>query len=610
MAKPIPEDVIDEVRTSVDIVDVVSRHVQLKKAGKNLFGICPFHDEKTPSFSVSEDKQIFHCFSCGRGGNVFKFLMDLEHVSFPDAVREVAEFGHVELDKAYISNHKAQYTDTQSGLIDMYERAQQLYSHILKNTEMGHDALQYLTERGITTEDIDTFGLGFAPDDQILQSYFNEQDGQYDQLRTSGLFIERQSGDLADRFTNRIMFPIRDSNGRVIAFSGRLVEKVEGQPKYLNSPETPIFNKGTVLYNLDLARSTILQEHRAILFEGFMDVIAARRAGVMNAIASMGTSLTNQQVNMLERISNQITICYDGDSAGQNAIARAIGLIETNSKIKISVIFIPNQQDPDEYVKNHGKDEFINLMSQTGESSTSFLLKFDRTGLNLDNETDLLEYLQKALGRLANLGSNVEQDLYLNQLSDEFKIDKDDLRMQMRGMQADRIAKKNDRRIYQNVPEPESPGLVQTKQQPKKGSIEVAEQHLLALALNNHDVWLRLEAKTDFYFRDEQYQTVYMLAAGYLENHSSYNPADFMDYLKEPNLQSIVANLESIDMNEDISMDAVDDYINIISNFAPLESKIIQVQKDLNEAVRLGNKGLQQELTVQLVNLFKQKQQV
>ncbi len=431
MAGMIPEEVIDNVRSAVNIVDVVSRYVQLRKAGKNLFGICPFHDEKTPSFSVSEDKQIFHCFSCGRGGNVFKFLMDLEKISFPEAVRRVAEFGNVPLDDKYVKKSpKSAYSATQSEMIGLYEKAAELYHHVLVNTQLGEKALAYLKKRGITEADMQDFDLGFAPADQdLLLSFLKEQQIDQKQMQDSGLFIETADGSLKDRFFNRIMFPIKDNNGKIVAFSGRSLVKDDQHPKYLNSPETSIFNKGKVLYNFSQARPEIVQKKTVILYEGFMDVIAAHRAQVANGIATMGTSLTEDHVRALKRVASRVVICFDGDEPGQRAIAKAIALIKQTSDLQISVIFIPDNRDPDEYVRDKGVESFQKLMNQTGESSTAFLLKFDRMGLNLANENDQLEYLKKALQRIGELNDALEQDLYLNQLAEEFSIDKRDLKL-------------------------------------------------------------------------------------------------------------------------------------------------------------------------------------
>lgn len=616
MAGMIPEEVIDNVRSAVNIVDVVSRYVQLRKAGKNLFGICPFHDEKTPSFSVSEDKQIFHCFSCGRGGNVFKFLMDLEKISFPEAVRRVAEFGNVPLDDKYVkTSPKSAYSAAQSEMIGLYEKAAELYHHVLVNTQLGEKALAYLKKRGITEADLQDFDLGFAPADQdLLLSFLKEQQIDQKQMQDSGLFIETADGSLKDRFFNRIMFPIKDNNGKIVAFSGRSLVKDDQHPKYLNSPETSIFNKGKVLYNFSQARPEIVQKKTVILYEGFMDVIAAHRAQVANGIATMGTSLTEDHVRALKRVASRVVICFDGDEPGQRAIAKAIALIKQSSDLQISVIFIPDNRDPDEYVRDKGIESFQKLMNQTGESSTAFLLKFDRMGLNLANENDQLEYLKKALRRIGELNDALEQDLYLNQLAEEFSIDKRDLKNQLRESVADRIA--HTPRQFDPGPAPAPPPTFEnqvekTENTSKKlSSVDISQYRLLARALNHHDVWLKLQSLPDFYFPNEQLETIYMLAGGYLAKNQEYDAADFMDYLKEPELQSVVANIESINLSPDYTEEEIEDYISLIKDVAPLSEQISKVKSDLNEATRLGNQELQQQFTLKLISLYQKQQQL
>lgn len=616
MAGMIPEEVIDNVRSAVNIVDVVSRYVQLRKAGKNLFGICPFHDEKTPSFSVSEDKQIFHCFSCGRGGNVFKFLMDLEKISFPEAVRRVAEFGNVPLDDKYVKKSpKSAYSAAQSEMIGLYEKAAELYHHVLVNTQLGEKALAYLKKRGITEADLQDFDLGFAPADQdLLLSFLKEQQIDQKQMQDSGLFIETADGSLKDRFFNRIMFPIKDNNGKIVAFSGRSLVKDDQHPKYLNSPETSIFNKGKVLYNFSQARPEIVQKKTVILYEGFMDVIAAHRAQVANGIATMGTSLTEDHVRALKRVASRVVICFDGDEPGQRAIAKAIALIKQTSDLQISVIFIPDNRDPDEYVRDKGIESFQKLMNQTGESSTAFLLKFDRMGLNLANENDQLEYLKKALQRIGELNDALEQDLYLNQLAEEFSIDKRDLKNQLRESVADRIA--HTPRQFDPGPAPAPPPTFEnqvekTENTSKKlSSVDISQYRLLARALNHHDIWLKLQSLPDFYFPNEQLETIYMLAGGYLAKNQEYDAADFMDYLKEPELQSVVANIESINLSPDYTEEEIEDYISLIKDVAPLSEQISKVKSDLNEATRLGNQELQQQLTLKLISLYQKQQQL
>jgi DNA primase len=335
----IPQHVIDDVRSRTNIVEVIGQYVQLKKSGsKNYTGLCPFHNEKTPSFSVAEDKQFYYCFGCGRGGNVFSFVQELEGISFSEAVVKVAEIEDIPVAENY---RQAPQTNPESSktqqLIKLHEKASEVYHHMLVHTTAGQEALDYLLQRGLTEELIEEFQIGFAPNQrEFLERIFQNEslDPQY--FAESGLFVERDAG-LADRFYQRIMFPIRNFQGKIIGFSGRWLQTDafpgEDQPKYLNSPETSLFNKREVLFNFDKARSTIRKEGSVFLFEGFMDVLAAWQSGIQNGIASMGTSLTNQQIAAIERVSKELILCYDGDKAGIEATNRGIELLQEHSHL-------------------------------------------------------------------------------------------------------------------------------------------------------------------------------------------------------------------------------------------------------------------------------------
>ena len=327
------QELIDQVRQSVDIADVISQDVQLQRQGKNLVGHCPFHEDNTPSFSVSEQKQFFYCFSCHRSGSVFDFLMELHHLSFPQAVEQVAKLGSVALPTDFQAGAEPkteQAPDSQQGrLIKLHETTMRLYHHILMNTPAGEPARRYLQKRGLTQEQIDQFNLGYAPKEEVLKAVLEKEGHDYQLLRRSGLFTEDRSGSLHDRFHDRVMFPLKDGQGRPVAFSGRLLQKKTDAPKYLNSPETPIFNKRCLIFNFDLARKAARENGKLLLFEGYMDVISAYGAGVHNGIASMGTSLTDEQLAMIVKTTAQLNICYDGDAPGQNAIERAERLLLT-----------------------------------------------------------------------------------------------------------------------------------------------------------------------------------------------------------------------------------------------------------------------------------------
>ncbi|WP_061776868.1 DNA primase [Levilactobacillus senmaizukei] len=607
MAK-IPEDVIETVRTATNIADVVGQYVQLKKSGKNLFGLCPFHEERTPSFSVAEDKQIFHCFSCGRGGNVFKFLMELEHVNFPEAVVKVADFSHVDLASEYRQDANGPAVDSKTGqLIDLQEQAAKLYHHILVNTEMGESALTYLHDRGLTDATIETYQLGFAPAKRLLKPFFDGRDADYQLLRQSGLFIENADGELRDRFTERVMFPLRNASGHVAAFSGRLLQVTDGQPKYLNSPETALFNKSRLLFNFDLARPAIRQHGEVTLFEGYMDVISAAQAGVQNGIASMGTSLTTEQIYAIERTTDKLNVCYDGDEPGQRAIARALTLLGQHSHLQLSVIQLPEGQDPDEYRRANGDEAFRQMLQTAKETPIRFHLRYLRRNRALDTDSERLDYLQQIMPLLAQVKEPVELDLYLNQLASEFQLDKSALLAQLKQTQRTSAAEQERQRPAQTPTRQEQPVMVHQQQRPLN-RLERAERGLLYRLLHDRNVWARVSAVPDFCFVHDDYQVIYTLAQGYFQTHQVYQSAQFTDFIQEDRLQQLVIDLETMNMTAAVTEREIDDYLAVIMTDAPVEEQLRQKKNQLAEASRLGNAEQQQQLVIEIVRLEQQRQ--
>ncbi|WP_338211351.1 DNA primase [Lactiplantibacillus paraxiangfangensis] len=615
MANRIPEDKVDQVRSAVNIADFIGQYVQLKKAGKNLFGLCPFHEERTPSFSVNEQKQIFHCFSCGRGGNVFSFIMDLENLSFPEAVAKVADFGHIELPASYtaqaqVSTPKDQQ---QADLLKLYADSAKMYQHILVNTELGEPALDYLHQRGLDDQTIATFGIGYAPKNQLLLDFFKEHDIDYQLLRQSGLFIENQEGELRDRFVDRVLFPIKDASGRVIAFSGRILTKSPNEPKYLNSPETKLFNKRDVLFNFDLARGAIRQRKAVVLFEGFMDVIAAYRAGIQNGVASMGTSLTNEQIYMLERVTDQLTICYDSDMPGQKATDRALKLLGDNSRLNLSVIQMPDGMDPDEYLRNAGQEKFVQVFADGKQTPTAFEMRYLRHDLNLQNTQDQLTYLGAVLQQLTKLSSSVEQDLYLNQLVQEFGLDKDDLKQQLRSLIGQRSVQQS-RQSPPPAPAPMTPPPIavtgETSNSGPLSRVEKAERLLLYRLLHDHDVWLRVMAVAGFHFVHDPYQQILVYAEAYFKTHNQFDLANFTDFMADTSLQPVLTSLEFMDIASESSKEEVADLVNVIMNQQPLVEQINGKKAELTAAKQIGNHDLVQQLTLALIELYRKQQQV
>lgn len=621
MANRIPEEKVEQVRSAVNIADFIGQYVQLKKAGKNLFGLCPFHEERTPSFSVNEQKQIFHCFSCGRGGNVFSFIMDLENLSFPEAVVKVADFGHIDLPASYTAQSQpaAPKDQQQADLLKLYSDSAKMYQHILVNTELGEPALKYLHERGLDDETIKTFGIGYAPANQLLLDFFKEHQTDYQLLRQSGLFIENQAGDLRDRFVDRVLFPIKDASGRVIAFSGRILKKSPNEPKYLNSPETKLFNKRSVLFNFDLARGPIRQQKSVVLFEGFMDVIAAYRSGIQNGVASMGTSLTDEQIYMLERVTDTLYVCYDSDMPGQKATDRALKLLGGNSRLNLGVIQMPDGMDPDEYLRAQGQEKFVQVFEDGKQTPTAFEMQYLKHDLNLQNTPDQLTYLQAVLQQLAQLSSSVEQDLYLNQLVAEFDLDKDDLKQQLRSLVGQQAVRRGGGHSDEpQVAPPPAPAPLGPPPATVDGStnsgplsrVEKAERLLLYRLLNDHDVWLRVMAIAGFHFVHDSYQQILVYAEAYFKTHNQFDLGNFTDFMTDSDLQPVVTSLEFMDVANESSKEEIADLVNVIMNQQPLVEQINSKKAELMAAKQIGNRDLVQQLTLALIDLYRQQQQV
>ncbi|AVW05040.1 DNA primase [Lactiplantibacillus plantarum] len=621
MANRIPEEKVEQVRSAVNIADFIGQYVQLKKAGKNLFGLCPFHEERTPSFSVNEQKQIFHCFSCGRGGNVFSFIMDLENLSFPEAVVKVADFGHIDLPASYTAQSQpaAPKDQQQADLLKLYADSAKMYQHILVNTELGEPALKYLHERGLDDETIKTFGIGYAPANQLLLDFFKEHQSDYQLLRQSGLFIENQAGDLRDRFVDRVLFPIKDASGRVIAFSGRILKKSPNEPKYLNSPETKLFNKRSVLFNFDLARGPIRQQKSVVLFEGFMDVIAAYRSGIQNGVASMGTSLTDEQIYMLERVTDTLYVCYDSDMPGQKATDRALKLLGGNSRLDLGVIQMPDGMDPDEYLRAQGQEKFVQVFEDGKQTPTAFEMQYLKHDLNLQNTPDQLTYLQAVLQQLAQLSSSVEQDLYLNQLVAEFDLDKDDLKQQLRSLVGQQAVRRGGGHSDEpQVAPPPAPAPLGPPPATVDGStnsgplsrVEKAERLLLYRLLNDHDVWLRVMAIAGFHFVHDSYQQILVYAEAYFKTHNQFDLGNFTDFMTDSDLQPVVTSLEFMDVANESSKEEIADLVNVIMNQQPLVEQINSKKAELTAAKQIGNRDLVQQLTLALIDLYRQQQQV
>lgn len=628
MAQRIPQEVIEEVRQRTNIVDVVGQYVQLKKSGKNYMGLCPFHEERSPSFSVAEDKQIFHCFGCGKGGTVFNFLQEIEGISFPESVKRVAELENIPVSIDWSNSYDADTAENSQNrkLIELHKKAADLYHHVLMNTQIGEPALNYLLERGLTKELIETFKIGFAPKkrDFLSQVFQNEQTAE-ELFKESGLFIQRDNGEFLDRFYQRVMFPINDDRGNIIAFSGRLLKTEdfsgEDMPKYLNSPETVLFNKRDTLFNFDKARKEIRKENTVFLFEGFMDVLAAWQAGITSGVASMGTSLTNEQIRKLERVAQELVICYDGDKAGIEATNRAISLLSDHSRFKLSIVSIPEKLDPDEYLRKYGSDSFRELALHGRETVFSFKMQYHRLSRNMNNEKEQLDYVNDLLQELLLVQSPLEKDRYLNQLAQEFQLSFHSLEEQLRQLETQQRSVKRSERQQATAPPPvleidwmiEPPEFFEEEAMPSAQNklpltqVEKAERTLIYRLMNEQGIRNQVMQLADFSFAHDQYQELYLLLDSYMSVHSDFLLADFVDYLKEDSTKKLAIDISLQKISEESSDREIADVIRVIQN-SSLEEQISLKQQQKKEAERIGNKQLVDELSIEVIGLVRQLQ--
>ena len=419
-----PASFIDELVARNPIEDVVGQHVSLRRSGANLFGLCPFHGEKTASFSVAPDKGIYYCFGCHKGGGVVNFVMELEGLSYPDAVRSLAKRVGMEVpeDEQYQSRYKQQ-----ERLWALHKEAARFF-HSQLYAPAGQQALQYALGRGMTKSILTTFGVGYAPDSWDGMVKAMRAKGYTDQeLKDSGLVtVSQKNGNLFDRFRDRLMFPIIDVRGNVIGFGGRIIKNDPNAAKYLNSPETMIFNKRKNLFGMNLAKKS--KQGFLILVEGNIDVVALHQYGFDNAVASLGTSLTDEQAALMTRYADQIVLIYDGDQAGQNATKRAIPILE-KAGLQVKVLQIRDAKDPDEFLKKFGADKF-KLLLEESSNRVEYQLNTIKKKYDLSLDDQRVKYLQECADLIATLPSAVQQEIYGHRVAEIAKISYDAMKLE------------------------------------------------------------------------------------------------------------------------------------------------------------------------------------
>ena len=410
------DEVVEEVRAASDIVDVIGSYIKLQKKGSNHMGLCPFHGEKTPSFSVSGSRQMYHCFGCGVGGNVFTFLMEYENFSFPEAIRHLAERAGMKLPEEEFTPEAKRKADRRMRLFDINKEAAKFY-YVQMKKDAGQTAYGYFKKRGLSDETITKFGLGYSDKGgRELYRYLKSQGFEDDILKESGLFTFDEKRGVYDKFWNRAMFPIMDGNSKVIGFGGRVMG--EGEPKYLNSPETTIFDKSRNLYALNYARQS--RKSFFLLCEGYMDVISLHQAGFTNAVASLGTAFTGLQANLISRYVKEVYITYDSDGAGQKAALRAIPILRA-AGISAKVINMKPYKDPDEFIKALGAEEYEKRI-QNARNSFYFEIDVLKSEFDFSDPEQKTKFFRETAKKLLQFTEELERRTYTEAIAKEYQI--------------------------------------------------------------------------------------------------------------------------------------------------------------------------------------------
>ncbi|WP_147802933.1 DNA primase [Alkalicoccus halolimnae] len=572
MSQRIPEDVVDAVRRELDIVDVISEYMQLKKQGRNFTGLCPFHGEKTPSFSVSQDKQLYHCFGCGAGGNVFSFVMEYEGFSFLETVQKLASKTSVEIPEIS-SQETAVEKEENTSWYEGHDLAMKMYHHLLVSSPEGKRAREYLRKRGFTKEMIDRFQIGYAPDSwSFLTEFLKKRNFSTEDMAECGLLASRESdGRAFDRFRDRIMFPIWDKRGKVIAFGGRVLDP-EGKPKYLNSPESEVFNKSRLLYYFNGARPAIKRKNEAVLFEGYVDVISAYRAGIEHGVGALGTALSEEQARMIRRNADKVILCYDGDKAGQQASWKNAELL-IKAGLNVNIAVMPDNCDPDDYIKEYGAERFVHTVIGQPQTLMEFKSAFLRRDKNMSLETDQLQYVEEMLVEISRLPKALERDHYLKQLEEEFSLSYDVLKQEMQ----EHVQNSVQARTKQQNQLQRKETVKQVKRMMSAG--EKAESDLIAAMLHSKEVTEEIELRIGSAFQHETYQALAALLYSYYAAGHESDPSAFLETVHDAELKQTAAALAMKQVHLDLSEQVLDDYARQIMHRAPAKKQIQELQQ-------------------------------
>ncbi|HEB2274563.1 TPA: DNA primase [Staphylococcus aureus] len=598
----IDQSIINEIKDKTDILDLVSEYVKLEKRGRNYIGLCPFHDEKTPSFTVSEDKQICHCFGCKKGGNVFQFTQEIKDISFVEAVKELGDRVNVAVDiEATQSNSNVQIASDDLQMIEMHELIQEFYYYALTKTVEGEQALTYLQERGFTDALIKERGIGFAPDSSHFCHDFLQKKGYDIELAYEAGLLSRNEENFSyyDRFRNRIMFPLKNAQGRIVGYSGRTYTGQE--PKYLNSPETPIFQKRKLLYNLDKARKSIRKLDEIVLLEGFMDVIKSDTAGLKNVVATMGTQLSDEHITFIRKLTSNITLMFDGDFAGSEATLKT-GQHLLQQGLNVFVIQLPSGMDPDEYIGKYGNDAFTAFVKNDKKSFAHYKVSILKDEI-AHNDLSYERYLKELSHDISLMKSSILQQKAINDVAPFFNVSPEQLanEIQLQFNQAPANYYPEDE--YGGYIEPEPIGMAQFDNLSRQ---EKAERAFLKHLMRDKDTFLNYYESVDKdNFTNQHFKYVFEVLHDFYAENDQYNISDAVQYVNSNELRETLISLEQYSLNDEPYENEIDDYVNVINENG--QETIESLNHKLREATRIGDVELQKYYLQQIVAKNKER---
>lgn len=599
------EDTIKEIRESNDIVDVVSEHITLKRTGSNFVGLCPFHNEKTPSFSVSPSKQMYHCFGCGEGGDVISFTMKKANIDFIEAIELLANRANIVLDEKDASVDLK--SEKEKEIIFNINKETARYFH--ENLLDDNNALEYLYKRGLNEKTIRAYGIGYSKNSwDALLSFLTKKGYSETQIEKAGLVIKHSDGNRHyDRFRGRIMFPIIDIRGRIIGFGGRTTG--DAQPKYLNSPDTPVFSKGNNLYGINIAKK--YSRNRIILVEGYMDVVSLYQHKFNYCVASLGTALTPNQSKLLKRYSNDIYICYDSDNAGLNAANRALDIMKEEN-INARVILLPDGKDPDEFIKENGSNRFEYFLNNSF-SFLDFKIHFYKKRYNLNTLEGKIDFTKEISNMLKQIESPIERDAYINKVSLETNISTEAIKEEILKKQKGQINSAiKDKYINTNYRNTNKYSILPVKYNLEPGHL-MAEKSLLNFLIKDKKIYNYIKERFEPNdFLDQVYRRTAEIIFNIYDNEEELHQEKLTIHFEGKELEKLkeVINLES-DFDEDEKMKAADDYIKKINYYElkieknDIKEQIADIQN--NKARLKGDvEKLIRELCLKIIEIDKE----